>query len=171
MKKKINLAIAAMLFSFAVFGQDGFSAVNPTLLPNGTYVIVYPPGQNSTAVPLDSLLGKRPYKVYTALLSQTGTSAPVATVLENNTGVTWTWTRNSIGDYRVTPSSGSLSFEKTTCEVVQQFIDNAYPEEAGFRTIYVENDNNSNRLKTTDVGWALSDNKLGRTKVEIRVYP
>ena len=47
----------------------------------------------------------RPYKVYTALLSQTGTSAPTATVLENTLGATVTWSRNNIGQYQATSSS------------------------------------------------------------------
>ena len=33
------------------------------------------------------------YKVYTALLTQAGTAAPVATILQNTTGATFTWAR------------------------------------------------------------------------------
>ncbi len=43
----------------------------------------------------------RPYKVYTALLSQTGTSNPVATVLENTLGGAVTVVRNSLGLYTI----------------------------------------------------------------------
>ena len=42
----------------------------------------------------------RPYKVYTALLTQSGTDAPVATVLENTLGVI-TLQRNELGDYSI----------------------------------------------------------------------
>ena len=45
------------------------------------------------------------YTLYTALLTQTGTNAPVATVLQNTTGGTLTWTRQSAGNYTVTASS------------------------------------------------------------------
>ena len=38
-------------------------------------------------------------KVYTALLTQTGTDAPVATVLENTLGGEVVWTRDDIGLY------------------------------------------------------------------------
>lgn len=41
----------------------------------------------------------RPYKVYVAQLVQSGTGAPVATVLENTLGVTLTWSRTSTGYY------------------------------------------------------------------------
>lgn len=44
---------------------------------------------------------KIPYKVYTALLTQTGTDAPIATVLENTIG-NIVWTRSSAGDYQAT---------------------------------------------------------------------
>lgn len=39
------------------------------------------------------------YKVYTALLTQTGTNAPTATVLENTLGGTVVWTREDVGSY------------------------------------------------------------------------
>lgn len=42
------------------------------------------------------------YKVYTALLTQSGTDAPVATVLENTLGGTVVWTRQSAGIYNAT---------------------------------------------------------------------
>ena len=44
----------------------------------------------------------RPYKVYVANITQTGTDAPVATILENTLGVTPTWSRFGPGDYRLT---------------------------------------------------------------------
>lgn len=42
-----------------------------------------------------------PYKVYCALLTQTGTTAPVATVLENTLGVEPTYTYSDVGEYTV----------------------------------------------------------------------
>lgn len=41
-------------------------------------------------------------KVYKALLAQTGTDAPVATVLENSLGGTLVWTRDNVGIYFAT---------------------------------------------------------------------
>jgi len=43
----------------------------------------------------------RGYKVYTALITQTGENAPVATVLENTIG-NLIWTRSSAGSYDLT---------------------------------------------------------------------
>lgn len=41
----------------------------------------------------------KPYKVYTALLTQSGTNAPIATVLENTLGGDIVWSRDDIGVY------------------------------------------------------------------------
>lgn len=49
--------------------------------------------------------GARPYKVYTALLTQSGTDAPVATVLENTLGGTVVWSYDDAGQYRATLTS------------------------------------------------------------------
>lgn len=48
---------------------------------------------------------KRPYKVYTALLTQTGTNAPTAIVLENTLGFEPTITYQNIGIYYVVISN------------------------------------------------------------------
>jgi hypothetical protein len=55
-------------------------------------------------------IGGLPYKVYTALLTQTGTSDPTAIVLENTLGFEVTWVRESEGDYTLTlPSETDIS--------------------------------------------------------------
>jgi hypothetical protein len=53
------------------------------------------------------------YKVYTALLTQAGTAAPVATILKNNTGATFTWARTGGGTYTITASSNVFTSNKT----------------------------------------------------------
>ena len=59
-------------------------------------------GGSSTAFP----------KRYVALLTQTGTSAPVATVLENTLGGTVVWSYSGIGDYNAT-LAGAFTENKT----------------------------------------------------------
>jgi hypothetical protein len=54
------------------------------------------------------------YKVYTALLNQSGTDAPVPTVLENTLGEI-IWTRNSVGFYTATSSFARFVLNKTIC--------------------------------------------------------
>lgn len=51
-------------------------------------------------------------KVYKALLTQTGASAPVATVLENTLGGTVVWTRTGVGTYEGT-LTGAFTIGKT----------------------------------------------------------
>lgn len=53
-----------------------------------------------------------PYLKYVALLTQSGTSAPTATVLENTLGGTVVWTRNDVGDYTGT-LAGAFTANKT----------------------------------------------------------
>mgnify|MGYP003628645901 CR=1 FL=1 len=53
------------------------------------------------------------YTVYTALITQTGADAPVATVLQNTTGGTIVWTRNSTGRYLATISGATYTANKT----------------------------------------------------------
>ncbi len=53
------------------------------------------------------------YTVYTALLTQAGIAAPVATILKNNTGATFTWARTSIGTYTITASGNVFTNNKT----------------------------------------------------------
>src|SRR5688572_16305439 len=58
----------------------------------------------------------RHYKVYVALLTQTGTSAPVATVLENTLGGTVVWARGGTGEYTGT-LAGAFTADKTTASI------------------------------------------------------
>jgi hypothetical protein len=53
------------------------------------------------------------YTVYTALISQSGAAAPVATVLKNNTGYTYTWARTGGGIYTITASGNAFTVNKT----------------------------------------------------------
>ena len=53
------------------------------------------------------------YTVYTALLTQAGTAAPVATTLQNTTGKTFIWTRQSAGNYTITASTALFTVNKT----------------------------------------------------------
>ena len=70
--------------------------------PTGSQGPTGPQGLSSTPL----------YKVYTAILSQSGTDSPVATVLENTLGITPTWTRLSVGSYQFN-APGTLTLEKT----------------------------------------------------------
>lgn len=59
---------------------------------------------------VDSALG---YTSYTALVTQAGAVAPVATILKNNTGATFTWARTGSGTYTITASGNIFISNKT----------------------------------------------------------
>lgn len=56
------------------------------------------------------------YTTYVIGLTQSGTDAPVITEFENNTGLTFTWTRAAAGVYDGTPDS-SLTTSETWVQV------------------------------------------------------
>lgn len=72
---------------------------NPTLINTDSTELNINLKNAGTIINRPGMTGYRPYKVYTALLSQTGTDAPVATVLENTLGGEVVWTRPSAGAY------------------------------------------------------------------------
>lgn len=111
-----------------------------------------------------SNVDSRPYKVYTALLTQTGTSAPVATVLENNTGYTISYAYGTTGTFSLT-SSTSLPLDKTAI-----FITNGGDTtNAVMSAVYA-----SGTVTIRTVNQAtniLANSLLLKTTIEIRIYP
>lgn len=110
--------------------------------------------------------GEGSYKVYTALLNQSNTSAPVATVLENTLGGDVTYERNDEGVYIAT-ATGLLTLNKTMVFTSNQ----GYGPGSGF-TIVSTNNLNANRFYlhagTSDT--SPGDSLLVNTPLEIRVY-
>jgi hypothetical protein len=96
----------------------------------------------------------RPYKVYTALLSQSGTDAPVATVLENTLG-NITFTVDGEGTYNAI-SDGLFTINKTTS------ILSSTLSTTSNTTIAID-------INTINIGTMSSDN-LQNSLFEIRVY-
>jgi hypothetical protein len=117
--------------------------------------------------------GGLPYLVYTALLTQTGTDAPVATVLENTIDVTLQWVYLAPGQYRLAlpsfPSSGPFIVGKTFV-----FIGSAV---SGVLQLYANNNtsmgipqNNGIIVRNYDSSFSLVDD-FTNTSIEIRIYP
>jgi len=106
-------------------------------------------------------LGGGGYLKYVALLTQTGTDAPVATVLENTLGGTVVWTRSEAGVYAGT-LSGVFTENKTAI-----FLGAA----AGNIIQYGFVDSTNYILLLTTEGGVAADEKLFLTPIEIRVYP
>jgi len=108
-------------------------------------------------------------KVYRALLTQTGTNAPVATVLENSLGGTVVWTRSSGGSY-VATFSGAFPADKVVgCSGM------TLGEDGSYFTIS-RSDDNTLALSTMQSGgdgtFSFADAVLASgVPIEILVYP
>jgi hypothetical protein len=118
----------------------------------------------------DSQIGIQP-KRYVALLSQTGTDAPVATVLENTLGRTVDWAYETTGQYTGTPSTGSWDADKT----VLFALGNKEISSGNGKLIFFQNQGPYVQINTgqTDfVGGSIApaDGILHQTSIEIRVY-
>ena len=106
-------------------------------------------------------------KVYRALLTQTGTDAPVATVLENTLGGTPVWERSTFGTYTLT-LTGAFVGQVVPINTSGKFAGDALSAMVGDRT-----DDNTYTLYTyysADLT-LVSDDVLFNTYVEIPVYP
>lgn len=110
-------------------------------------------------------LPARPYKVYSALLNQSGTNAPVATVLENTLGGTVVWSYDDVGFYSAT-LSGAFPLAKT--------FFTAQSGGSGVSLIMYSNEagepSNSITLET-NLNGTPTNGQMYYASVEIRVYP
>lgn len=104
------------------------------------------------------------YKVYTALLTQSGTDAPVATVLENTLGGNVVWSREDVGVY-----TGVLNGAFIQDKTFLYSKNKVYSSDDS--TEYSLSDSDINKVYvTTTVAGALEDGVMLRTPIEIRVY-
>ena len=100
------------------------------------------------------------YKSYIALINQSGTNAPVATVIYNDTGSTFTWNYEDVGSYIATSSSPILLDNKTVV----------------FVTAQGNSGNNQNKIfggtryNDTSIGLFTSSDGILKLNFEIRVY-
>lgn len=110
-----------------------------------------------------------PYKVYTALLNQTATNNPTAAVLENTTGGTIVWTRDSVGTYTATITGSIFTASKT---FVFMQINRTIPGSWGLQYIVGRLSNNTVSLlvKRSDSTSTSVDGYLAVTPIEIRIY-
>ena len=101
-----------------------------------------------------------PYKIYNAVLTQSGNSAPVATVLQNTLGGTVVWTRDSEGLY-----FGTLASAFTPNKTLVQATNST-------NKINIVNNQSANYIELSVFDTAMQDYTDGFTKLflEIKVY-
>ncbi len=105
------------------------------------------------------------YLVYTALLTQSGTDAPVATVLENTLGGMVVWTRTDVGFYLGT-LAGVFTSNKVWAAVSQR--NDASELNLSNAAAYSYNANTITVTTATDGSYV--DDVLFNNSIEIRVY-
>ena len=101
------------------------------------------------------------YTVYSASLVATAGAAPTATILQNTTGLTFTWTRIGTGQFVATvagtPFAASKFWAMSSAKVPQL-------------TSIVRTSTNTCRLDVVVSNTAAAENSLTEGYVEIRIY-
>ena len=101
------------------------------------------------------------YTVYTASLVATAGAAPTATILQNTTGLTFTWTRIGTGQFVATVAGTPFAADKfwavTSAKVPQL-------------TSIVRTSTNTARLDVVVSNTAAAENSLTEGYIEIRIY-
>lgn len=155
----LNLKATTDNIDATVSGLDGLETKieagdNVEITGTGTIVNPYIVSSTATVNPL-------PYKIYAAIINQSGTSAPTATILENTIGdIVWTYTAQ--GSYQGTLSNAFV-LNKTSVMVASTTIN-------GVNTTGNRNTSSTVNLYSTDnlsVGY---NGGFYSTAIEIKVY-
>ncbi|MFA6524595.1 MAG: hypothetical protein WC264_03815 [Candidatus Paceibacterota bacterium] len=112
--------------------------------------------------------GSASYLVYTALLTQSGTSDPTATVLENTIG-NIVWSYGGVGQY-IGTLAGAFVNNKTFI-LIQIPTWGGDPSDTRARVIATRTGNNTIQVTTANETNTLGNDALSQTSIEIRVYP
>ncbi len=107
-------------------------------------------------------IGGLSYKVYTAVLTQTSTNPPVATILENTLGFVPVWSYTGFGGNYTLTEAGGFPISSTWV-VINQGQSN------GSEFISAVNESNDTIVVRTDSGGSAND-ILDNTSFEVRVY-
>ncbi len=116
------------------------------------------------------------YKIYTALLTQSGTDAPVATVLENTLGYEPVFYRNATGYYRVDPTTPLIAPTFNPSKVVMFIGHNTTSNAGNYNSLeYLGLDPGDGTVNVVTYNtdgdiFVLADGVLNYTPIEIRVY-
>jgi hypothetical protein len=101
---------------------------------------------------------KIPYKSLVQLVTQSGTSAPTSIDVYNNTGQTYSWSRVSAGQFRITATGTPFTNNKTVVFV------NGGQSENTFLPIYWE------RVDSNKIDLLTFDDELENASFEIKIY-
>lgn len=102
------------------------------------------------------------YTEYVALLTQSGTNAPTAVDIKNDTGATATLARVTTGVYSLTFSSAVLTESKTICL--------SEPTSNTYRTVCNRASTTAARVLCINSSGSLADSLLSSAPVIVRIY-
>ncbi len=111
----------------------------------------------------------RPYKVYTALLTQEGTSNPIPTVLENTIGEI-NFVRDGVGAYRVLSPGSLFTINKVAFIIGERDGADANPTDGFMYTSMSENTVTELKFFFSTIFGPGADNNMHSRYIEIRVY-
>ncbi len=152
--------------NFASFSTNNIEVYNVDYLGNTTAnSFVKTGGTSDQFLKADGSVSTVPYKVYTALLTQTGTNAPTAIVLENTIGTTISYSYTSSGTYNFIATGNPFTLNKTAVFISGQLLG------LGFGTVTTAFVTTSNQgiIGTQQSSGGVND-YLINTPIEIRVY-
>jgi hypothetical protein len=166
MIQAFNIYNSPLQLSINPFGGNvgiGTTNITDKLTVNGNITAspAVSPNQVPTLGQVQAIAG-RPYKVYTALLTQTGTNAPVATVLENTLGGTVTFERAGVGNYNAVSVGNLFTLDKTV-------VFNSSGQFVGTYNFYPTNTSRI-ALNNVNVSGVVADSLMQKLSIEIRVY-
>ncbi|MEW5675497.1 hypothetical protein ABGT15_04225 [Flavobacterium enshiense] len=156
-KTEYNFKSTGILIDYKI-GTASVGSITNILSPTASGTTdVYLPSESGTLV-------VQKYKSYVAVINQSGTSAPTATIMENTLGGNITWTYNGVGYYEGTLSGAFPNYFK--------FYSNTSLQQYGGAWAYVDRGDTNTISLATGVGSTAqngiaSDRSL---RIEIRVY-
>jgi hypothetical protein len=157
MKKRNYIAVILFLAAATLMAVGGMDLHNPSSVSAG---------------------GGSSYLVYTALLTQSGTDAPIATVLTNTLGETPTLEYIDVGYYSLSVVANRFTANKTAVFISQPAFDFSGPA-SRLTSANIDGDNPLTIVRiramqingSNNITQTPSDDILSLVFIEIRVYP
>jgi len=155
------------LYYVSVSGKVGGASGKTVYVGDCYYCIEKNAGGTEASVGTSWVLFKaQTPKKYVALLTQAGTSAPTATVLENTTGTTISYTYDNVGIYTIDALAAVFTANKTTIKFGNE-------GNGSEMTIWVRAADTTTTQFIFEVysGAVAANDMMQRTLVEITIYP
>lgn len=150
--------------------QGSINTINSTIYSINLSIININTTINDVITQLNSLVTpSKPYKVYTALLTQLGTDDPIANVLENTIGEI-NFIRDDVGAYKVISPAGLFTLNKVVFIIGERDGADANTTDGFMVTSMSENTETELKFFFNMIFGPGADNNMHSRFIEIRVY-